>query len=242
MKRILSAMLAAMMILSLAGCSNDTESELREEIDRLQDEIDDLENERDNSNSDAASDNESDTSVSDNIDGENTTSVIETVEIETTEPEITRIRLEEVFRHEMTDGKFTLLDANPGYENDGMNHILFSATIDGQPVIEVAYIDWSDMIITVEFEDGYTRIPNHTLRDATGLTTIIFPDTVTRIEDDVCCHCESLTNVNIPDNIEFLGEYAFYDCEKIEATYRGKTYTYDMLPQLRADINANNAE
>ena len=242
MKRILSAMLAAMMILSLAGCSNDTESELREEIDRLQDEIDDLENDRENDVSDTISDTESNISVSDDIDDENTTPVIETVEIETTEPEITRVRLEEVFRHEMVDGKFTLLDANPGYENDGMNHILFSATIDNQPVIEVEYINWPDMILTVEFEDGYARIPDYTLKAADGLTKVILPDTVTEIGSAAFAGCDELVEINFPNNIARIGEDAFINCEKIEATYRGKTYTYDMLPQLRADIAANSAE
>lgn len=242
MKRILSAILAAIMILTLAGCSNNTESELREEIDRLQDEIDDLENDRKDDVSDTASDNESNTSVSDSIDDENTTSVIETVEIETTEPEITRIRLEEVFRHEMTDGKFTLLDANPGYENDGMNHILFSATIDGQPVIEVAYINWPDMIITVEFEDGYTRIPDYALQAAEGLETVIIPDTVVEIGQRAFVNCTGLKEINIPDSVIKVGERAFYDCGDVVITYRGNTYSGDSIEQLYADINANNAE
>lgn len=240
MKRILSAMLAAMMILTLAGCNNDTESELREEIDRLQNEIDDLENNRENDTSDIASDIENNTSVSDDINNKNVIPIVETAE--TVEPEPVCVRLDEAFQYETIDNGIKILGIYMDYRNDSISHIIYPAVIDGQPVIEVEYIDWPDTIITVEFEDGHTRIPNHTLRDATGLTTIIFPDTVTRIEDDVCCHCESLVNVNIPDNIEFLGEYAFYDCENIKATYRGKTYTYDMLPQLCADIAANNAE
>ena len=240
MKRILSAMLAAMMILTLAGCSNDTESEPREEIDRLQDEIDDLENDREDDTSNTASDIENNTSVSDDINDKDVIPVVETAE--TVEPEPVCVRLDEAFQYETIDNGIKILGIYMDYRNDSINHIIYPATIDGQPVIEVEYIDWPDQIITVEFEDGYTRIPDYALKSAEGLTKVILPDTVVEIGYAAFAGCEELVTINIPDNIAHIDEDIFVKCEKIEATYLGKTYTYDMVDQLYADINANNAE
>lgn len=264
MKRITTMLIAIAMICALSGCgSNTATSTTGSDVntsasDTVTDAVtNDTSTSSDNVDTNASIDNTTDASV---------TTTDTTVDTTPVEPEITCVlppdsafdycdiatAKEYAFVDPDTFDLYSEADNNSivimGYGIAGTTggdavHIIMPAKIAGEPVVAAfGGSNWSDKLITVEFQNGYTKLPMYILQAAKKLETVIIPDTVIEIEDDVCLNCDELVNVNIPDNIQFLGEYAFYGCKKIEATYRGNIYTYDMLPQLRADIIANNPD
>lgn len=62
---------------------------------------------------------------------------------------------------------------------------------------------------TIEFEGGFTKIPDNCCQDAKKLTNVVIPDTVTTIGLDAFSGCESLTEIKLPDELTKIEAYAF---------------------------------
>lgn len=235
MKRITTMLIAIAMICTFVGCSNNT------------------------STSSAGSDTQtsvSDTTIDTNVDSvvSNTTTADTdasavtsdetdniTSDTETAEPEIYYISSadENYSYSRLEDGGVKMgCVYQPDTDIDAW-HMIYPRELGGSPVLAAdKIVDWPDQIVSVEFEDGYTRIPDDALLLAEGLETVIIPDTVTEIGQGAFANCTSLKEVNIPDNVTAIGDKTFYNCKDIVATYRGETYTYDIIDRLYADINA----
>lgn len=246
MKRITTTLIAIAMICTLAGCgSNTTTSATRSDVntsasDTVTDTIvDDIASDTTVSDTDITSD------VSDKTDDvANNTEVVEP-----TEPEVYVITADDENFHytHLEDGGVEILGI-PKPVRDSISHIdawhvIYPRELGGSPVLDAgAQIDWSDQIVSVEFEDGYTRIPDYALHAAEGLETAVIPNTVTEIGQRAFVNCTGLKEINIPDSVIKIGERAFYDCGDVVITYRGNTYSGDSIEQLYVDINANSAE
>lgn len=236
MKRITTMLIAIAMICTFVGCGNNTVTSPAgsdAETSVSDTNVDNVVSDTTASDADVSS---VATDRNDTIDTE-ATSDIETVE--PTEPEVYVITAddENFGYHRLEDGGVEI-SGIPMPVRDAISHIdawhvIYPRELGGSPVLAADMMtNWPDQIVSVEFEDGYTRIPDYALQAAEGLETVIIPDSVTEIGQRAFVNCTGLKEVNIPDSVTTIGERAFYDCGDVVITYRGETYTGDDIEQL----------
>ncbi len=239
MKRITTMLIAIAMICAFVGCSNNTSTSSAGSDTQT-------------SVSDTTIDTNVDSVVSDTTTADTDASAVTsdetdniTSDTEIAEPEIYYISSadENYGYRRLEDGGVEMAGIAMSVRDAGTHidawHMIYPRELGNSPVLAAdKMIDWPDQIVSVEFEDGYTRIPDDALLLAKGLETVIIPDTVTEIGQGAFANCTSLKEVNIPDNVTAIGDKTFYNCKDIVAAYRGETYTYDMIDRLYADINA----
>lgn len=80
--------------------------------------------------------------------------------------------------------------------------------------------------------NGVTKIGVTAFSGNKNLTSINIPDSVTYICTEAFKDCVSLTSIKLPDSVTTLEKRAFVGCEKINVTYKGKTYDYEHLDEL----------
>lgn len=110
---------------------------------------------------------------------------------------------------------------------------------DSVTVIGECAFQYCTGLTSITIPDSVTVIGNEAFYDCTGLTSITIPDSVTEIGDRTFENCTGLTSITIPDSVTKIGLWAFSGCTNIEATYKGKTYTYDRMKELDQAINGN---
>ncbi|MGN0682229.1 MAG: leucine-rich repeat domain-containing protein [Oscillospiraceae bacterium] len=92
-------------------------------------------------------------------------------------------------------------------------------------------------LASVTIPGGVTTIDYEAFGRCPCLTSVQIPDSVTKLDGRAFAYCISLTSVQIPDSVTEIGETAFEGCEKIQASYKGKTYDYEHLDDLYNAIN-----
>lgn len=115
-------------------------------------------------------------------------------------------------------------------------------------------------LTSATLSNSLTEINKSVFSGCTGLTNITIPDSVTEIRPQAFANCTNLSNITIPDSVTHINrldpsmtdttgflnaagnkinlkETAFYGCENIQATYKGKTYDYEHINDLYAAIN-----
>ena len=266
MKKILITTITALMLTTLVGCGNNTETTITSSDNDTTSSVSDITNDTstdiDTTDSGVVTSdtNESETS---SAPVDETTNASESTE--QTEENVCILPPEEEFDfHEhdtdpthyssynaettelmwynktVTTEEGMLLESYKGTET----HIIYPAELGGKPVVSGLYNvqDWNPTrtVRVVKFADGMTKIPNYAMKGAIEVEQIILPDILTEIGYEAFMWCDNVDHINIPDNVVKIGQNAFDLYNKdFTATYRGKTYTYDEIEQLYADINAN---
>jgi len=110
-------------------------------------------------------------------------------------------------------------------------------------------------LISVSIPDSVTEIWGGAFEDCANLISIVIPDSVTGIGSFAFRGCTSLVSVTIPESVIILGDYAFGDCTSLtsivipdsvttigeafngctnllNATYKGKTYSYETIQEI----------
>ena len=72
-------------------------------------------------------------------------------------------------------------------------------------------------LLSVEFEEGITRIPNNLFWNAAKLERADIPNTVTRIGENAFYGCTGLKEVHISENVTSIGRSAFYGCTSLSS-------------------------
>lgn len=82
---------------------------------------------------------------------------------------------------------------------------------------------------TVNFEEGFTTIPDYLFEGCTGLTAMDIPDTVTTIGECAFEHCTSLSAIDLPDTLTVIdrGAFSYSDIESVTLPDTVTTIEYD---------------
>ena len=91
---------------------------------------------------------------------------------------------------------------------------------------------------SIKLPQGITEIGSSLFLYCSNLKSIDIPEGVTQIGYAAFNFCESLTDVTIPDSVTAI-ETSFQGCEKIQVTYKNKTYDYEHIADLYDAINNN---
>ena len=67
-------------------------------------------------------------------------------------------------------------------------------------------------LVSIEFEDEITSIPDHAFHHSNRLVTIHIPDSVTSIGLSAFYGCSKLALASLPSDLTSLGQYAFRSC------------------------------
>lgn len=92
----------------------------------------------------------------------------------------------------------------------------------------------------IELPSGLKSIGMDAFRGCTSLTEVDIPDGVTDIDMEAFKGCENLERVSVPDSVirTSLND-CFEDCEKINVTFKGKTYTAANIDEFYAAVEEN---
>lgn len=89
--------------------------------------------------------------------------------------------------------------------------------------------------------NGITEISSDMFYKCENLSSVTIPNSVTKIKDGAFGYCSKITDITIPDNVTsintFMYRQSFFECKRISATYKGKTYDYDHISDLYDAIN-----
>lgn len=138
--------------------------------------------------------------------------------------------------------------------NTAASEIRFPDAIDGEPVvyIDLSTADYSENVKTLIFPDTvgdcgfipksveFVKLPAEMdtvpeFYEYENLKQIWMPDKASTIGG--FGNCSSLTSINIPDSVTSIERQAFSGCEKIQATYKGITYSDSNINELYKATN-----
>lgn len=119
------------------------------------------------------------------------------------------------------------------FNQSGLESVKLPANI---KVIESGMFIYCKNLKSIEIPDGVWKIDRFAFNFCESLAEVKLPDSVTVIEDAFQC-CESLTELALPDGMTEISDTAFNASYNIRVTYKGKTYTYDRIGELYAEIN-----
>lgn len=96
----------------------------------------------------------------------------------------------------------------------------------------------------VQLSSGLKKLGSSMFRNCKALKNIVIPDGVTDIGMYAFGGCENLESVTVPDSVTDTGYHScFDDCEKVNVTYKGKTYTAENITDFyMAVINRETEE
>lgn len=93
---------------------------------------------------------------------------------------------------------------------------------------------------SINLPSGLTSIGMCAFRGCTSLTEVDIPDGVTSIDMEAFEGCENLERVSVPDSVIYTSmNDCFEDCEKINVTFKGKTYTAANIDEFYAAVEEN---
>lgn len=119
------------------------------------------------------------------------------------------------------------------FNQSGVESVKLPANI---KVIERAMFFGCEDLKKIEIPDGVWKIDRFAFNGCKSLAEVKLPNSVTVIED-AFQDCESLTDLTLPDGLTEISDTAFNISYNIRITYKGKTYTYDQIDDLYAEIN-----
>lgn len=95
---------------------------------------------------------------------------------------------------------------------------------------------------SIDLPSGLISIGMCAFRGCTSLTEVDIPDGVTSIDMEAFEGCENLERVSVPDSVirTSLND-CFEGCEKINVTFKGKTYTAANIEEFYAAVEENAA-
>jgi len=85
------------------------------------------------------------------------------------------------------------------------------------------WLECSNLIKSIEIEEGITSIGDYAFVDCANLTEVTLPKGLTRIGNHAFKGCDLLRTVVIPDDVTEVGDMVFYDCDSIEKCTFGKS-------------------
>lgn len=85
------------------------------------------------------------------------------------------------------------------------------------------WLECSNLIKSIEIEEGITSIGDYAFVDCAHLTEVTLPKGLTRIGNHAFKGCDLLRTVVIPDDVTEVGDMVFYDCDSIEKCTFGKS-------------------
>lgn len=94
-----------------------------------------------------------------------------------------------------------------------------------------------DKLTSIKLPKGITAIGDDMFHENRSLVSVTLPDGLTSIGTNAFAICLSLEEITIPDSVTSIDASVFWDCRKIKATYKGKTYDYDGINDLYKAIN-----
>ncbi len=110
----------------------------------------------------------------------------------------------------------------------------------GLTEIEAYAFENCSSLKSIEFPDGLEAIGWYAFENCVSLTSVDIPDGVTEVGMSSFRGCENLTQVNVPDSVIDVGlNDCFENCEKVNVTFMGKTYTAAELEQFYAAVAEN---
>lgn len=86
----------------------------------------------------------------------------------------------------------------------------------------------SDITIT----DGVDYIGERMFKGCYNLKCVVLPESIRFINIEGFRGCGKLMEINIPEDIEFVDNTAFESCEELTVSYKGDSYSYDMLSEF----------
>lgn len=90
------------------------------------------------------------------------------------------------------------------------------------PTIISPWQYWTDMIKTLEIEDGVISIAINAFNGCRSLISAHLPNSITMIESGAFTYCEKLTSIVIPSNVRYLDRCVFANCESLSSvTFAG---------------------
>lgn len=93
---------------------------------------------------------------------------------------------------------------------------------------------------SIALPEGLTDIGSYSFAYCTSLTSVDIPNGVKRIGMGAFRKCENLERVSVPDSVIYVSlDSCFDDCEKINVTFKGKTYTAANIEEFYAAVNEN---
>lgn len=92
----------------------------------------------------------------------------------------------------------------------------------------------------IELPSGLKSIGMSSFRGCTSLTSVDIPDGITEINMEAFKGCENLERVSVPDSVVRTSlNSCFEDCEKINVTFKGETYTAANIEEFYAAVEEN---
>lgn len=93
---------------------------------------------------------------------------------------------------------------------------------------------------SIDLPSGLISIGMCAFRGCTSLTEVDIPDGVTSIDMEAFEGCENLERVSVPDSVIYTSmNDCFEGCEKINVTFKGKTYTAANIDEFYAAVEEN---
>ena len=96
----------------------------------------------------------------------------------------------------------------------------------------------------IDLPDGLTYIGMYAFDGCKSLTSVDIPDGVTEIDMQAFNDCENLERVSVPDSVIYAGALndCFDGCEKVNVTFKGKTYTAANMEEFYKAVEDNREE
>lgn len=92
----------------------------------------------------------------------------------------------------------------------------------------------------IELPSGLTSIGMFAFNCCESLTSVDIPDGVTLIDMGAFAYCKNLERASVPDSVvNIVMNDCFEGCEKINVTFRGKTYTAANMDEFYAAVEEN---
>lgn len=92
----------------------------------------------------------------------------------------------------------------------------------------------------IDLPSGLTEIGAYSFSRCTSLTSVDIPNGVKRIGMSAFRECENLESVSVPDSVIYVSLNDCFDgCEKINVTFKGKTYTAANIEEFYAAVEDN---
>lgn len=96
---------------------------------------------------------------------------------------------------------------------------------------------------SIDLPDGLKEIGMYAFIDCTGLISIEIPNGVTEIDMCAFQDCENLERVSVPDGVVEIGlNNCFKGCEKVNVTFKGKTYTAANIEEFYKAVEESKEE
>ena len=113
----------------------------------------------------------------------------------------------------LPDGTYGVMAGTTLY----LSEVEIPATYKGKPVTQILPDAFKNAtnLASISIPDSVTTIGGYAFYNCSSLTSVTIPDGVTTISDYAFFNCSSLTGVTIPDGVTTIGECAFSGCRSL---------------------------